>query len=207
MALSEHYELRYLDPDEAISDFPSQWDHVIDKIDTAIHDAATAPVSLSRLPNLPTSKVTSGRFADARIPTTVARTSETSALESRIAELESGPRVTGPRNVNSLINNEMHDSGNCFIERHNNIVVMYFSNLNLVGSGSTSLMTIPFGFKPNINPVQSFVSDKRTRSGYLDIYGSGSVWMDRFGDGINHVATVSWVTDDDWPSTLPGDPA
>ena len=60
MALSEHYDLRYLDPEEAVSDFPSQWDHVIDKIDTAIHDAATAPVSLSRLPNLPAWKTTSG---------------------------------------------------------------------------------------------------------------------------------------------------
>ena len=75
MALSEHYDLRYLDPDEAVSDFPSQWDHVIDKIDTAIHDAATAPVSLSRLPNLPASKTTNGTFADARIPSSIARSS------------------------------------------------------------------------------------------------------------------------------------
>ena len=75
MALSEHYDLRYLDPDEAVSDFPSQWDLVIDKIDTAIHDAATAPVSLSRLPNLPASKTTNGTFADARIPSSIARSS------------------------------------------------------------------------------------------------------------------------------------
>ena len=63
MALSEHYELRYLDPDEAISDFPSQWDHVIDKIDTAIHAAATDNVELSRIPNIPVGKVTERNIA------------------------------------------------------------------------------------------------------------------------------------------------
>lgn len=133
--------------------------------------------------------------------------SPTAALEKRIAELESGPRVTGPRNINSLIATEIYDSGNCFIERHNNIVVMYLSNLKLVGSGSARLVNLPYGFKPNISPVNAFVSDKETRFGYLDIYDSGSVWMGRFGDGIYHISTVSWVTDDDWPSTLPGDPA
>lgn len=75
MAVTDHYDFWYLDPDEEISDFPSMWDFNIDKIDTAIHDAATAPVSLSRLPNLPASKTTTGTFADARIPSSIARSS------------------------------------------------------------------------------------------------------------------------------------
>lgn len=108
MALSEHYDLNYLDPDEEISEFPNQWDHNIDKIDEAIHEAATNDVDLDRLPNLPASQTTSGEFAQARIPKlpashintgefaaaripdSIARTAdvddETAALDKRIAD-------------------------------------------------------------------------------------------------------------------------
>ena len=84
----------YPDGNDEVSLFPDQHRVLaMTKIDTDMNTALTADIALSRIPNLPAGKTTSGRFADARIPTTVARTSETSALESRIAELESGPRV------------------------------------------------------------------------------------------------------------------
>lgn len=206
MALSEHYDLRYLDPEEAVSDFPSQWDHVIDKIDAAIHDAATAPVSLSRLPNLPAGKTTSGRFADARIPTTVARTSETSALESRIAELESGPRVTGPRNINSLITNGGDISGELVLIRSGNTVTIYATSLKMDGSGSSKLTTLPDGFRPPVN-MQTEWCGRGGATEYFDIYASGSIWAGRRGKDKDHAGVITYVTTDSWPSTLPGDPA
>lgn len=108
MALTEHYEFWYLDPDEEISDFPNTWNYNIDDIDAAIHEAATDPVDLDRLPNLPASQTTSGEFAQARIPKlpashintgefaaaripdSIARTAdvddETAALDKRIAD-------------------------------------------------------------------------------------------------------------------------
>lgn len=68
MAVTDHYDFWHLDPDEEISDFPSTWNYNIDDIDAAIHEAATNNVALSRLPNLPAGKVTSGTFAQERIP-------------------------------------------------------------------------------------------------------------------------------------------
>lgn len=206
MAVTDNYDFWNLDPAEAMSDFPSMWNWNIDKIDAAIHDAATAPVSLSRLPNLPTSKVTSGRFADARIPTTVARTSETSALESRIAELESGPRVTGPRNINSLITNGGDISGELGLIRSGNTVTIYARSLKMDGSGSSKLTTLPDGFRPAVN-MQAEWCGRGIASQYFDIYASGSIWAGRRGKDKDHAGVITYVTADSWPSTLPGDPA
>lgn len=206
MAVTDNYDFWNLDPAEAMSDFPSMWNWNIDKIDAAIHDAATAPVSLSRLPNLPTSKVTSGRFADARIPTTVARTSETSALESRIAELESGPRVTGPRNINSLITNGGDISGELGLIRSGNTVTIYARSLKMDGSGSSKLTTLPDGFRPAVN-MQAEWCGRGIATQYFDIYASGSIWAGRRGKDKEHAGVITYVTTDSWPSTLPGDPA
>lgn len=88
MAVTDHYGFRYIDPDEEISEFPGFWDYETDKIDDAIHDAATNDVDIDRLPNLPASQINSGEFADARIPDSIARTADvdekTGAIDNRI---------------------------------------------------------------------------------------------------------------------------
>lgn len=106
MAGTDHYNFWSVDPDEEISDFPNTWNYNVDKIDAAIHEAATDNVTVARIPNLPASKTTSGTFdasripglsaskttsgtfADARMPDSIARTSdlddETAALSDRL---------------------------------------------------------------------------------------------------------------------------
>lgn len=212
MALSEHYELRYLDPDEAVSDFPSQWDHVIDKIDTAIHDAATAPVSLSRLPNLPAGKTTSGRFADARIPTSIARTSETSALEDRIKSLEMKTRTTGRRDISSLMENA--DGGTVRVNRVGNLVELSIYGVEPSGEVSTSTTKVfgSSGFPAGFRPVSSMVFPLSTLApldpGMLTrTYSNGNGRMDMNNPGQPLYGNVTFFTEDVWPSTLPGDPS
>lgn len=210
MALSEHYELRYLDPDASLSDFPSQWDHVIDKIDTGIHDAATAPVSLSRVPSLPAGKVTSGKFADARIPDSIVRTSKTTALENRIKELEDVIRGTGARSIINVIPDDTYNSGSFVVERTGNMVTLIAKSLLLNGDGYTYIGRLPVGFRP----AASLTTIASTRTG-----GSGSpaqpmpLNLDANGgmgmavDGNHAHISEAFVTSDSWPSSLPGDPA
>lgn len=206
MALSEHYELRYLDPDAALSDFPSQWDHVIDKIDTGIHDAATDNVELSRIPNLPAGKTTSGRFADARIPTTVARTSETSALESRIAELESGPRSTGPRDLTDELSNVNITGGSVTIIRIGNVIDLSFENVEMTDTGAfIKIFSLPNGFQPVVTHRWN-MPGLDNKQQFTVFAGSGSVYA-MLHDDYTYRLNFVYLTDDEWPTSLPGKPA
>lgn len=228
MALSEHYDLRYLDPEEAVSDFPSQWDHVIDKIDTAIHDAATAPVSLSRLPSLPAGKVTSGTFAqaripnlpasqtttgtfaDARIPNSIARTSdvddETAALKKRIKELEDSNRDTGLRDISdSILDDEgwTGDNKRVRIQRTGRLVFISATGFmrDKSKSGWTTLVGLPLGFRP---PDDLYARD--FSGGIWRITRGGSVQIQGPGRPLNYISST-YPTNQTWPSSLPGDPA
>lgn len=216
MALSEHYELRYLDPDEAVSDFPSQWDHVIDKIDTAIHGAATDPVSLSRLPNLPASQTSTGTFADARIPNSIARTAdvddETAALKNRIDELELKTRTTGRRDISSLMENA--DGGTVRVNRVGNLVELSIYGVVPSGEVSTSTTRVfgssgfPAGFRPMSSMVFPLSTVAPLDPGMLTrTYSNGNGRMDMNNPGTPLYGNVTFVTGDAWPSPLPGDPA
>ena len=204
MAVTDHYDFWYIDPDEEISDFPSTWNYNIDDIDAAIHAAATNNVALSRLPNLPAGKVTSGRFSEARMPSDVLN--RLSAYENRIKELENANRNTGPRNINSLIKNGGDISGELGLIRSGDTVTIYATSLKMDGSGSAQLISLPTGFKPPAN-MQTEWCGRGGSTQYFDIYASGSVWAGRRGKDEVHAGVITYVTKDSWPSTLPGDPA
>lgn len=78
MAVTDHYDFRYIDPDEEISEFPDFWNHTIDGIDEAIHDAsANDDVAASRI---------TGTIADAQLPNDIVRTGTVDDLDNRITE-------------------------------------------------------------------------------------------------------------------------
>lgn len=194
MAVTDHYDFWYLDPDEEISDFPSMWDFNIDNIDAAIHDAATAPVSLSRLPSLPASKTTSGTFADARIPATIARTTEVDdsaseltkvidRLQSRISQLESQNVSTGFRSI------ALPDplEGAVYVVRENSIVTVYISNLR-GGTGSVDLGKLPKGMRP-----RSSLREIVQRGSYLSVGYSGTMSFKFNSDTAWHIGAISYV--------------
>ena len=266
MAVTDHYDFWYIDPDEEISDFPSTWNFNIDDIDAAIHAAATDPVAVSRVPNLPASKTTSGKFAqaripnlpasqintgefaDARIPNSIARTADVdtansdldkrvtdnadrldnhgekigtletnvsdhgdqlddlAALKDRIKELEEANRSTGTRNIDSLLQSEsgfVSDRFKAQLIRSGPNVTVVFSSLmrEESGSGWTDVVILPKGFRPigNLYTVtnrSTWVG--MTKSGHAQAYNPQRS-LDYF--------YFTYVTNDPWPSTLPGDPA
>lgn len=206
MAVTDNYDFWNLDPAEAMSDFPTTWNWNIDKIDTAIHDAATDNVELSRIPNLPAGKITSGRFADARIPTTVARASETSALESRIAELESGPRSTGARNITSMSPVEDITGGQFVVWRVGETVTLSINGIAFSdGTGEWArVLRLPAGFTPIFDCRENLLS--ADSGNQLTLYKSGSLFLNKNSD-YTYRNTISFATDETWPSSIPGEPA
>lgn len=131
---------------------------------------------------------------------------ETRALEFRVVELESGPRVTGPRNINSLITNGGDISGELGLIRCGNTVTIYATSLKMDGSGSSKLIILPDGFRPPVT-MQAEWCGRGSKTEYFDIYSSGSIWAGRLGKDKDHNGVITYVTTDSWPSTLPGDPA
>ena len=197
----------YPDGNDEVSLFPDQHRVLaMTKIDTDMHTALTADIALSRIPNLPAGKTTSGRFADARIPTTVARTSETSALESRIAELESGPRSTGPRNVVDLIVSGVVENGSLNLIRINNTVTITTRDLRIDHAGWKRLINLPAGFRP---PMTIETASWWTTDGELFqclLSDSGGLTLFHPGSGRTVRGNLTYPTTDEWPSTLPGYP-
>lgn len=201
----------YPDGNDEVSLFPDQHRvNAMSKIDTDMNTALTADIALSRIPNLPAGKVTSGKFADARIPDSIARTSKTTALENRIKELEDVIRGTGARSIINVIPDDTYNSGSFVVERTGNMVTLIAKNLLLTGNGYTYIGKLPVGFRPaasmtTIASTRTGGSGRAAQPMPLNLDANGGMGMAVNG---NHAhISEAFVTSDSWPSSLPGDPA
>lgn len=87
MALTDHYDLRYVEADDEMSEFPGTWTNTVDKLDTAIYEAATGNVDASRL---------TGTIANARIASTIARTADVETIDEDLtARVDESRRLIG----------------------------------------------------------------------------------------------------------------
>lgn len=210
---------------DAVSLFPGQNELLfMKKLDTDMDTALTANIAAARIPNLAASKITSGRFSDARIPSTVARTAtvlaatealsrridDLAALKDRIEELEDVIRGTGARSIINVIPDDTYDSGSFVVERTGNIVTLIAKSLLLTGEGFTYIGRLPVGFRPAAS-LTTIASTRTGGSGSpaqpmpLNLDASGGVGMAVNGNQA-HISEA-FVTSDSWPSSLPGDPA
>lgn len=216
MAVTDHYDFWYLDPDEEISDFPSTWNYNIDDIDAAIYGAATNNVALSRLPNLPAGKVTSGTFADARIPDSIARTSDVPDLE---VNNESGTRISigghviyydsGWRDISGDIQNDWGGQ----IQVRRTLDSLNVAVVDLVPPESAynnRFCPLPSGFYPYIPDGPWITVPVRRTTNTVAFATLSKTYLyfnraDEFQDGFWNMMTVPAA--DTLPTSLPGTPA
>lgn len=171
MAVTDHYSFWNLDPAEEMSAFPETWNFNIDKIDTAIYDAA-----------------------------------DTSALEQRISELESGPRSTGARDITLMSAVEDITGGQFVVWRVGETVTLSINQI-VFGEGTggwTRVLGLPAGFKPIFDCRENLLSADAGHQ--LTLYKSGSLYLNKSSD-YAYRNTISFATDETWPSSLPGEPA
>ena len=234
MAVTDHYDFRYIDPDEEISEFPDFWNYTIDGIDEAIHEAATDDVDLDRLPNLPASqttsgvfaisripslsasKINSGKFAEARIPDSIARTDDVPELE---VNTEAGTKISiggnviyydsGWRDISDDIQNDW--GGQIQVRRT-------LDNLNIAvidleppeSASNNQFCPLPSGFNPYI-PKSTWVTVPVRRTTNTVAFATISKTRlyfnreDEFQEGFWNMMTVPAA--DTLPTSLPGVPA
>lgn len=137
---------------------------------------------------------------------------ETSALESRIAELEQKTRTTGRRDISSLMENA--DGGTVRVNRVGNLVELSIYGVVPSGEVSTSTTRVfgssgfPAGFRPMSSMVFPLSTVAPLDPGMLTrTYSDGYGRMDMNNPGAPLYGNVTFVTGDAWPSPLPGDPA
>lgn len=109
---------------------------------------------------------------------------------------------TGVRVINSLIANGGTTSGTFSIYRVGPVVSISASGLQMDGTGSSQLCSLPSGFRPGTRVSTEWCI--RDTPLYFDIYASGSVWCARRGPGLDHFGIITYLTADPWPTGLPG---
>jgi hypothetical protein len=126
---------------------------------------------------------------------------------------------TGMREVSSLVNAAFFDSSGVtrqlFIRRTNNLVSVSGQMLSTASTSSVSALTIPNGFRPQ-SVVEATCLNIRSASSWarVNTAGGGANTMSLIsgpnaanggfiaGDVFN--IGVTWMTNDTWPSSLPG---
>lgn len=202
MAVTDHYGIWKLDPEEEMSDFPNTWNFNVDKIDAAIYEAATDDITVSRLPDIPASKIATGRFPEARLP---------KAIFDRLDELENSTRESGRREIGGLM---INGNGRIYLERRGSSVLLNLYGVTPDGEPSNALVQLfgSSGFPSGFRPATSW-SGPCGYTGTSSIAGIPRLYMNSGGrlainnPGATLYGQYSYFTNDAWPSTLPGDPS
>lgn len=129
---------------------------------------------------------------------------DVTGLADRLAALEYD---TGRRDIRGdLVNSETISSGGeAWIQRTGDRVYLSMYDIGFSGSGTVRVLTtLPIGFRPVIRDGFSIL----TASGVTrraTVMPTGFYMYDIPGGGGLIRETVSWSTDNPWPSTYPGD--
>lgn len=110
--------------------------------------------------------------------------------------------TTGPRNITTILS--YVTAGRVALAREANLVTIVFDSLTVSGSGWTQMGSLPIGFRPTLSVREDL--DGASNGEQLVINAAGNLWMNRSGSFI-YRKTITYVTAEEWPSSLPGDPA
>ena len=111
---------------------------------------------------------------------------------------------TGVRDITSLVRVEVV-SGRMLLARFGSMVTLVASEIQLVTSVSSQIVSLPSGFRPITRLNDEWTNRGATR-GYVDVYTSGSVWAGVADSSTKYSRLLTYPTNDQWPSSLPGEP-
>lgn len=116
---------------------------------------------------------------------------------------------TGLRDVSGLFVADHVASGRILVQRIGNTVTWSLIGVNLAGSVSSvwSLLANPAGRFDSFRPAYTAAAalfESKTSSARLIINGSGSVDIHYGQAGLGYGGSISYVTNNPWPATLPG---
>lgn len=116
---------------------------------------------------------------------------------------------TGWRNISAQL--ESGVLGNVFITRVNQTIQMVFHNIYTAGAGHTVITSLPIGFRPYS------ISGANWRNGTLSTDNGDTVRISSYHNGTMRVlnmptgkyfgGSITMVSDNIWPTALPGTPA
>ncbi|MDO5534109.1 MAG: pyocin knob domain-containing protein [Propionibacteriaceae bacterium] len=111
---------------------------------------------------------------------------------------------TGRRNITGALT-ATPTAGTASLNRVGNLVMLSLDGITLAANGSGNLAVLPLGFRPP--PGETVSTTGQGISSRLQVTSPGNVQVYNWAAGAPIFATLTWITRDAWPTTLPGTPA
>lgn len=181
--------------------------------------------AVADVPNLPASKVTSGEFAQARIPTIPQAKVESlpvalsahgdaigglagaiAALEARLAAAEAANRRTGWREWNPFPTATTLTTDAWRTERIGPVIYLTGALSPSTTAAVDATVLMPPGFRPRAFEELLLLRTGQIR-GAITLATGGQIYVRGLSVGSGWRVSASWITADAWPTSLPGSPA